>query len=125
MKVKHLLCIVFLTTTGIALAQAQTTKQSPQTKAPTPAAHKNPAQQLPFADARNVTVTVFWAGGAKGSGVWVGQTGYIATCHHVIKAWPGPFKIGIAYEPYVADEHQHNGCGQSHRRRPRRVRPGY
>jgi S1-C subfamily serine protease len=119
MKLKHLLCIVFLTTTGIALAQAQTTKQSPQTKAPTPAAHKNPAQQLPFADARNMTVIIPWApaphpplspgmpsmpGGmpvAIGSGVWLAKQGYIATCQHVIGNRSGPFKIGIAREPYV------------------------
>ncbi len=115
MKLKHLLCIVFLTTTGIALAQAQTTKTTPPTEKPT-TTHKNPAEQLPFAEARNMTVMVFWADPPaspgmrprakpepNGSGVWIGKTGYIATCNHVIANWPGPFKIGIPRDPYVTE----------------------
>jgi hypothetical protein len=42
MKLKHLLCNRFPHNHRLAIAQAQTTKQSQQTKAPTPAAHKNP-----------------------------------------------------------------------------------
>ena len=92
MKLKHLLCSVFLTTTGIAVPQLQTTKTPPPTKKPTGPAHKSPAQQLPFSDARSMTVIVLWqpppvppAPGMPpllsgrpspiGSGVWIGKTG--------------------------------------------------
>ncbi|HXL22494.1 MAG TPA: serine protease [Candidatus Dormibacteraeota bacterium] len=40
---------------------------------------------------------------ASGSGVWVGKTGYVATCQHVIAGWRGPFKIGFARNAYVAE----------------------
>jgi S1-C subfamily serine protease len=82
----------------------------------TPTSGKNSSEQLPFADARNMTVMVFFAdppprqgmlpiahSTASGSGVWVGRTGYVATCQHVIAGWPGPFKIGFARNAYVAE----------------------
>jgi S1-C subfamily serine protease len=77
---------------------------------------KNSSEKLPFADARNMTVMVFFAdppprrgmlpiahADASGSGVWVGKTGYVATCQHVIASWHGPFKIGFARNAYVAE----------------------
>ena len=79
-------------------------------------AMKNASEQLPFVDARNVTVMVFFAdpppqqgmlpiahASASGSGVWVGKKGYIATCQHVTAPWTGPFKIGFARDAYVAE----------------------
>jgi S1-C subfamily serine protease len=109
MKLKYLLCIVFLTTAGIALAQ-----------------HKKstalPPQQLPFTSAQNMTVIILWEpprlppaapgmpsrpGGmpvAIGSGVWIGKKGYVATCQHVIAMPPGSFKVGLAREPYITDD---------------------
>jgi S1-C subfamily serine protease len=108
MKLTALLCTLSLTTTGIALGQAQTTKTTPPTKKPTTPAHKNPSHQLPFADARNMTVILLYAPQdtvpkPAGSGVWIGKHGYIATCWHVIASSPDSFKIGIAREPYLTE----------------------
>jgi hypothetical protein len=108
MRLKHALCIAFLTSTAIALAQAQTTKQTPHTKAPTSAGHKKPLQELPFADARNMTIILVSAQPGTvpqpfGSGVWIGKNGYIVTCWHVIASSPDSFKIGIARDPYVTE----------------------
>ena len=38
-----------------------------------------------------------------GSGVWIGNSGYIATCWHVVKFAPTMFKIGIAQEPFLTE----------------------
>jgi S1-C subfamily serine protease len=90
---------------------------APQASAPkksTSSEAKNSFEQLPFADARNMTVMVFFADPppqqgmlpiahsiASGSGVWIGKTGYIATCEHVVRNWHGPFKIGFARSAFV------------------------
>jgi S1-C subfamily serine protease len=108
MRLKHALCIAFVTSTAIALAQAQTTKQTPHTKASAPAAQKKPLQQLPFTDARNMTVILVYAPPGTmpkpfGSGFWIGEHGYIVTCWHVISQSPDLFKIGIARDPYVTE----------------------
>jgi S1-C subfamily serine protease len=116
MKLSHLLCVIFLVTVSIALAEAQTAKTTPPTKKVPASEEKHSSQQLPFAGARDMTVMIFWAdppttpGGrphAKpvpgGSGVWIGKTGYVATCYHVIANWTGPFKIGIARDPYITE----------------------
>ncbi len=79
-------------------------------------ARPNPQQALPLDDARNETLMLFWADPPSppnlrpvarrepsGSAVWIGENGYLATCYHVIKGWNGPFKIGIAREPYVTE----------------------
>jgi len=99
MSLKSVLSIALLSAVGIAYAQI------PPTKAP------------PVRDARNMTVMIFWADPPRppqyprpvakpqpsGSGVWIGRAGYIATCQHVIAGWPGPFKVGIARDPYVTE----------------------
>jgi len=115
MKLKDLLCVAFLATVSIELSQAQTIKTTPPNKKAT-AEKKNLTQQLPFADARNMTLMIFltdpppmpgmrpiaqrWP---RGSGVWIGKNGYIATCQHVIAGWSGPLKIGFARGPYVTE----------------------
>jgi S1-C subfamily serine protease len=116
MKLRHLLYLVFLAAAGIVLAEAQTTKTAPPAKKANASTEKNPSQQLPFANARDMAVMIFWAdppttpGGRpraksepSGSGVWIGKSGYVATCNHVIANWTGPFKIGIARDPYVTE----------------------
>ncbi len=80
------------------------------------ARENNSSEELPFADARNMTVMVFFAdpapqlgmlpvvhGSASGSGVWIGKTGYVATCQHVVAGWRGTFKVGFAQSAYVAE----------------------
>jgi hypothetical protein len=37
-----------------------------------------------------------------GSAVWLGDTGYLATCEHVVRNVRAPLAIGIAYEPFVS-----------------------
>ena len=54
MKIKHLLSVIFLATGSIALSQAQTMKATRPNKKVT--AEKNLTQQLPFADARSMTL---------------------------------------------------------------------
>ena len=109
MELKHLLCIASLATTGIALAQAQTTLKTQLTKAPTPARHTNLQRQLPFVDARNMTVVLMYAPPDAapqplGSGVWIGKHGYVATCQHVIANRSGPFKIGVPLDTYISEQ---------------------
>jgi hypothetical protein len=76
-----------------------------------------PARSTSIPNIRGMTVMVFWANASRspearptprthdpqGSGVWIGKSGYIATCYHVIAGWPGPYKIGIARDPYISD----------------------
>jgi S1-C subfamily serine protease len=78
----------------------------------------------PIPDVRSMTVMVFWADPSlspearptprthdpQGSGVWIGKSGYIATCFHVIAGWPGPYKIGIARDPYISDGRSSRLC---------------
>ena len=77
---------------------------------------KESAQQLPFDDARNMALMIYWTDPPRvagmrpipkpepyGSGVWIGKKGYVATCYHVVANSPGPFKIGIARDPHVTE----------------------
>jgi S1-C subfamily serine protease len=43
------------------------------------------SNNLPFEEARQMAVSVHTFGGF-GSGVWIGNHGYLATCYHVVKA---------------------------------------
>jgi putative serine protease PepD len=75
------------------------------------------AKSTPIPNARSMTVMVFWANPPRsqetrptphtrdpqGSGVWIGKNGYIATCYHVVADWSGPYKIGIARDPYISE----------------------
>ena len=106
MKLERLFCVVLLATT--AVAQSQTTKTIPEKKSSPKRAQKKPERQLPFGDARNMTVIMLYAPqGAVpdpyGSGVWVGNHGYILTCWHVIASSPSSFKVGIARDPFVTE----------------------
>jgi S1-C subfamily serine protease len=101
---KRICCIALVATTVFA--------QSPQTpNHGTPAQEKQstPAQQLPFSDARNMTVIVTYAPPAAvpqpaGSGVWIGQRGYVLTCWHVVKSHPSGWRIVVLNSvPYVSD----------------------
>jgi S1-C subfamily serine protease len=112
MKLIVPICILYLLTSATAITQTHTAKK----KTPSPAPQNN-LQQLPFADARNMTLMIFFADAAphqgmlpiahaqaSGSGVWIGKTGYVATCYHVIESWRhGPFKIGFARSAYVSE----------------------
>jgi len=37
-----------------------------------------------------------------GTGVWIGDSGYIVTCDHVVHGITGRLAIGIAYDPFVS-----------------------
>jgi hypothetical protein len=80
-------------------------KKTPPNKKAT-AEKKTLAQQLPFADARNMTLMILLTDPPpmpgmrpiakplpNGSGVWIGKNGYVATCQHVIAGWSGPLRI--------------------------------
>jgi S1-C subfamily serine protease len=106
MKLERLFCVVLLAST--AVAHSQTTKTIPEKKSSPKPAQRKPERQLPFSDARNMTVIVLYAPqGAVpdpyGSGVWVGNHGYILTCWHVIASSPSSFKVGIARDPFVTE----------------------
>jgi S1-C subfamily serine protease len=90
--------------------------QAPNLRKSTPIGEKSSSERLPFEAARNTTLMVFFAdpppqpgmhsiahASASGSGVWIGKTGYVATCQHVVANWHGPFKIGFARNAYVAE----------------------
>src|SRR5579862_3290000 len=102
--------IVLFVAVAVAMPKAATPQESKQSRT------KSTSEQLPFADARNMTLMVLYAdpapqqgmlpiahANASGSGVWVGEKGYVATCQHVTAPWAGPFKIGFARNPYVAE----------------------
>ncbi len=105
---------ILLFGTVLAAAPQAVVPKKPALK-PTITEESSP-KQLPFGDARNMTLMVFYAdpppgpgmypvvhGNARGSGVWIGKNGYVATCQHVIANWRGPFKIGFARNAYVAE----------------------
>src|SRR5262249_15744307 len=99
----------------LANCQTQTpTKSASASKQRTTQA--NPAQALPLEAAKNETLMLFWttpppdpsmrpiaASLPRGSAVWIGKSGYVATCYHVIKGSAGPFKVGIARGPYITE----------------------
>lgn len=99
---------------GLMISHAQKGK-TPAKKAAS-SAQRNTAQQLPFDEARNMTLMIFLAdpppmpgmrpiarSRPSGSGVWIGKDGYVATCQHVIGNWSGALKIGFARGPYVTE----------------------
>jgi S1-C subfamily serine protease len=80
-----------------------------------------------FDEVRNITVTVLWLpepspagqpavhGGVPmpvGSAVWIGQTGYLATCHHVIEH-AGSYMIGVPSDTYVSQNVSMQGATAS------------
>jgi S1-C subfamily serine protease len=106
-------CVIALSLFAIycpprALAQGPTKPRRP-TKQSIASIRANSPSQLPFGDARNMTVILVFVpdGGSPmpiGSGVWLGKQGYVATCEHVLGGLPGPFKVGLASDPYAAAE---------------------
>jgi S1-C subfamily serine protease len=70
-------------------------------KAPRPSTPKKSPLPLPFADARQMTVLVKIKDSAEslGSAVWIGKTGYLATCYHVVKNIQRPVVVGMPLEP--------------------------
>jgi S1-C subfamily serine protease len=80
--------IVFCALLGAAVCNGQTKPKSPtQPKSPTSKYHGINPTVLPFDDARRMTVSVRIKGTFKNSGsaVWIGKSGYLATCYHVVK----------------------------------------
>jgi S1-C subfamily serine protease len=71
------------------------------------------SNHLPFDQARNVAVIILYAPPQTvpipiGSGVWIGKQGFVATCQHVVGHLPGPFKVGIAMDPFYTESEQAN-----------------
>jgi S1-C subfamily serine protease len=67
---------------------------------------QTPAGQasLQFQNAREVTVSVLAGPHGErnlGSAVWIGDSGYLATCEHVIHDIHDRLLIGIVYDPFV------------------------
>jgi S1-C subfamily serine protease len=60
---------------------------------------------LPYGQARLVTVAVVKKTGHDrqklGSAVWVGNSGYLVTCEHVIRGITEPLLVEIAYDPLI------------------------
>ena len=84
-----------------------------QTLATTPNAKQNPEGPLPFDQAKLVTTSVMAivaAGGAHGIGsaVWLGDSGYLATCEHVIRNIHGPLFVGEADNPAIGNDQSYN-----------------
>lgn len=71
------------------------------TKTHAPKASEKSGQSLPFEDARRMTVRVQIKdqSNGRGSAVWIGQTGYLVTCYHVVKNVQLPLVIGVAHDP--------------------------
>lgn len=105
MMQKRLIVLILLAAASASIADAQVTKKAPRTHS---TSREDSAERLPFAEARNIAVIVLSVPPHSiptpvGSGVWIGKQGYVATCQHVVAGSPGPFKIGIADEPYFAE----------------------
>jgi S1-C subfamily serine protease len=83
-----------LLVTSVCNSQTRSKPSAPNTP------EKN-ALSLPFADARQMTMTVEIKGqfGIRGSAVWVGKSGYLATCYHVVKDVKRPLVVGMPHDP--------------------------
>ena len=44
-----------------------------------------------------VFVSIKGTPASRGSGVWLGKNGYLATCYHVVKGITDPLVIGVPY----------------------------
>lgn len=94
------LALLVLAYSVSARAQQKPREPSPRTKP-----EQAFAEQLPFVEARNVSVIISSAGRPTplGSGVWIGKQGYVATCQHVIAGASDKIKIGIAQDTYASE----------------------
>lgn len=70
-------------------------------KTPPPELPEKAIRSLPFEDARRMTmmVKIKLQKGSLGSAVWIGNTGYLATCFHVIKNVQLPIVVGMPHDP--------------------------
>jgi S1-C subfamily serine protease len=73
-------------------------------KAPRPKAAEQNTLSLPFEDARQMTLLVRIKGRFEnlGSAVWIGKTGYLATCYHVVKGIQFPLIVAAPHDPIFA-----------------------
>lgn len=95
MKASLLALMCSLLTAHFCSAQTRPKASRPKT------AEQN-ALSLPFEDARRMTVLVQVKGEepSRGSAVWVGKTGYLATCYHVVQdAMQKPLFVGTPHDP--------------------------
>jgi S1-C subfamily serine protease len=86
-----------------ALLVATFCKGQTQPNSSTPERSDKNATTLPFEDARRMTVLVRIKGTTTasniGSAVWIGKSGYLATCYHVVKAANAPLRVGLVHDP--------------------------
>ena len=95
MKASLLALMCSLLTAHFCSAQTRPKASRPKT------AEQN-ALSLPFEDARQMTVLVQVRGEepSRGSAVWIGKTGYLATCYHVVQdVMQKPLFIGVPHDP--------------------------
>lgn len=87
-----------------ALLAAPVCKAQTPSKTSTPKSLENSTLSLPFADARRMTVLVRIKHSFEslGSAVWIGKTGYLATCYHVVKNVQLPLVVGMPHDPIFA-----------------------
>ena len=105
--------LVILSLLLFAAASFPQTTLKCQTLATTPNAKQNPEGPLPFDQAKLVTTSVMAivaAGGAHGIGsaVWLGDSGYLATCEHVIRNIHGPLFVGEADNHAIGNDQSYN-----------------
>jgi len=76
----HLALLLVLLSAALFGVQKQSAK-------PTPEGPAKSTLNLPFEDARRMTVKLSVRGEfqSRGSAVWIGKTGYLATCYHVVE----------------------------------------
>src|SRR5262249_10399887 len=70
---------------------------------PKPKASKITLEQV-HEIATRITVKVS-AGDSSGSGVWISDQGYVATCYHVVRMSPSAVKVGIGMS-WIDYEHR-------------------
>jgi S1-C subfamily serine protease len=91
---------------------SQTAPKRP-TEATTANAKQTTEASLPYDQARLVTasvMTIVAAGVPQGIGsaVWLGDTGYLATCEHVIRNIHGPLFVAESDNPIVGNDQSYN-----------------
>jgi S1-C subfamily serine protease len=94
--------LLALTLCGLLAAnpcRPQTRREKPRTETPV-----STLTTLPFEDARRMTLLVRIKGQfeSRGSAVWIGKSGYVATCYHVIKNVQLPLVVGMPHDPIFA-----------------------